>query len=177
MALVVRTASDPVNAIAAIRGQVLELDPDQPVFEIKTMEQRLLSSVAVSRLIMLLLGAFAALATLLAAVGIYGVMAYTVSQRIHEIGVRVALGARAADVLKLVVGHGLKLVAASVVIGVAGALALTQVMNSLLFEVSATDPLTFVVIPLILAGVALLASYVPVRRATKVDPTVALRYE
>jgi putative ABC transport system permease protein len=177
MTLVVRTTSDPLGAVAAIRDQVLSVDPDQPVFNIKTMEQHISKNVAASRFIMLLLGVFAALATLLAAVGIYGVMAYTVSQRMHEIGVRVALGARAGDVLKLVVGQGLKLVLTGVAIGLAGAFALTQLIQSLLFGVSATDPLTFVVIPLILTGVALLSSYVPARRATRVDPMVALRYE
>ena len=177
MTLVVRTPSDPVNAISAIRNEVLGLDPDQPVFDMKTMDERLSKTVATSRFVMLLLGAFAGIAMLLAAVGIYGVMAYTVSQRTHEIGVRMALGAGAPEVLKLVVGHGLKLVLAGVAIGVGGALALTRLMESLLFEVSATDPVTFALISAVLTGVALAACFVPARRATKVDPMVALRYE
>ena len=177
MALVARTTSDPVSAIAAIRNQILALDSDQPIFDIKTMDQRLSKSVAGSRFIMLLLGVFAALSMLLAAVGIYGLMAYTVSQRTHEIGIRMALGAEAADVINLVLRRGLKLVLAGVGIGVAGAIALTRLMESLLFEVSATDPLTFAVIPAILIGVALAACFVPARRATRIDPMVALRYE
>ena len=177
MSLIVRTSSDPTNTIAEIRNQVLGVDPDQPVFDIKTMGERLSKTVATSRFVMLLLGVFAALAMILAAVGIYGVMAYTVSQRTHEIGVRMALGAGAPDVLKLVVGHGLKLVLAGVGIGVAAALALTRLMESLLFGVSATDPLTFAVISAVLTGVALAACFVPARRATKVDPMIALRYE
>ena len=177
MTLVARTASDPVNAITAIRNQVLALDADQPVFDIKTMNERLSKSIAVSRFIMLMLGAFATLSTLLAAVGIYGLMAYTVAQRTHEIGVRMALGAEASDVVKLVLGQGLKLVVAGVGLGVAGALSLTRLMQSLLFNLSATDPLTFIVISTILAGVALAACFLPARRATRVDPMVALRCE
>ena len=177
MTLVVRTSSDPVNAIGAVRSQVLALDPDQPVFDIKTMDERLSKSVGVSRFIMLLLGVFAALATLLASVGIYGLMAYTVTQRTHEIGVRMALGAKTTDVISLVLRHGLKLVFAGVGIGVAGALALTRLMETLLYNVSPTDTLTFVVITLILAGVALAACFVPARRAARVDPMIALRYE
>jgi len=177
MTLVARTASDPVNAIPAIRNQVLALDADQPVFDIKTMNERLSKSIAVSRFIMLMLVAFAGLSTLLAAVGIYGLMAYTVAQRTHEIGVRMALGAEASDVVKLVLRQGLKLVVAGVGLGVAGALALTRLMQSMLFNLSPTDPLTFTVISAILAGVALAACFLPARRATKVDPMVALRYE
>ena len=177
MTLVARTASDPVNAIPAIRNQVLALDADQPVFDIKTMNERLSKSIAVSRFIMLMLVTFAGLSTLLAAVGIYGLMAYTVAQRTHEIGVRMALGAEASDVVKLVLRQGLKLVVAGVGLGVAGALALTRLMQSMLFNLSPTDPLTFTVISAILAGVALVACFVPARRATKVDPMIALRYE
>lgn len=177
MSLVMRTSSDPTKMISAIRNQVLGIDPDQPVFDIKTMDERLSKAVAPTRFIMLLLGAFAGLAMLLAAVGIYGVMAYTVSQRTREIGVRMALGAAAPDVLKLVVGHGLKLVLSGVGIGLVGAFVLTRLMKTLLFEVSATDPMTFAVIGAILTGVALTACFVPAHRATKVDPMVALRYE
>jgi len=177
LSLVVRTASNPVNAIGAIRNQVSGVDTDQPVFDIKTMEERLSTALAPTRFIMLLLGVFAGLALLLAAVGIYGVMAYAVSQRTHEIGIRMALGAGAPDVLRLVVGNGLKLVLTGVGIGVTGAFVLTRLMASLLFEVSPTDPLTFGLISAVLTGVALAACFVPSLRATKVDPMIALRYE
>jgi putative ABC transport system permease protein len=177
MGLVVRTASDPVSMIPAIRNQVLSIDKDQPVSDIMTMDQRLAKSVASSRFVMLLLGGFSILALGLAAVGIYGVMSYLVTQRTQEIGVRMALGAQKRDVLKLVVGKGMVLAIVGLAIGLVASLALTRLMRSLLFEVTPTDWLTFVITSVVLLTVALLACYIPARRATKVDPLVALRYE
>ena len=141
------------------------------------MEQLLASSLGQRRLSVILFGVFAAVALVLAAVGLYGVISYSVAQRTNEIGIRMALGAERRDILRMVVEHGLKLTLAGVVLGLGGAYALTRVMSSLLFEVSATDPLTFVIVPLLLALVALAACLVPARRATKVDPLQALRYE
>ncbi|HEU4836929.1 MAG TPA: ABC transporter permease [Pyrinomonadaceae bacterium] len=177
MSLVVHTASDPVSMIPAIRNQVLSLDKDQPVSDIMTMEQRLAKSVASSRFVMLLLGSFSVLALGLAAVGIYGVMSYLVTQRTQEIGVRMALGAQKRDVLKLVVRRGMALAIIGTAIGLVASLALTRLMRSLLFEVTPTDWITFVITSVVLLTVALLACYIPARRATKVDPLVALRYE
>jgi putative ABC transport system permease protein len=141
------------------------------------MDEIVSEAVARQRFSMLLLGVFAGLALVLAAVGIYGVMSYSVAQRTREIGIRMALGAKSSDVLKMAVGQGLRLVFAGIVIGLAAALILTRVMASLLFGVSATDPATFATISLVLFSAALLASYIPARRATKVDPMVALRYQ
>lgn len=177
MNLVVRTASDPVSMVAAIRTQVLNVDKDQPVSDIMTMEQRVAKSVAAKRFVMSLLGAFSILALGLAAVGIYGVMAYLVTQRTQEIGVRMALGAQKRDVLRLVVGKGMVLAVIGTAIGLVASLALTRLMRSLLFEVTPTDWFTFVIVSVVLLAVALLACYIPARRATKVDPLVALRYE
>jgi len=177
MSLVVHTASEPANMIPAIRNQVLSIDKDQPVSDIMTMEQRLAKSVASSRFVMLLLGSFSVLALGLAAVGIYGVMAYLVTERTQEIGVRMALGAQRRDVLKLVVRKGMALAIVGTAIGMVASFALTRLMRGLLFEVTPTDWLTFVIASMVLLTVALLACYIPARQATKVDPLTALRYE
>ncbi|MGB7921787.1 MAG: ABC transporter permease [Pyrinomonadaceae bacterium] len=178
MALVIRAqAVDPMSVASSIRGVVQQVDKDQPLSNIQTMNQLLADSVARRRFNMLLLGIFSAVALLLAAVGIFGVMNYSVSQRTHEIGIRMALGAQAGDVLRMVVGQGMILALIGVAAGLIAAFALTRVMSNLLFGVSATDPLTFVGVSLLLAAIALVACYIPARRATKVDPMVALRYE
>ncbi|MGH9731698.1 MAG: ADOP family duplicated permease [Candidatus Acidiferrales bacterium] len=177
MAIVVRSAGEPLALMPSIRAAVRDLDKDQPIAEVNSMEQLVAKSVADSRFTMVLLAAFAALALVLACVGIYGVMAYSVSQRTHEIGIRVALGAQRNDVLRLVLGQGTRLALAGVGIGIIAALALTRLMASLLYQVSATDPLTFVAVIALLIAVALAACYIPARRAMRVDPMVALRYE
>jgi putative ABC transport system permease protein len=177
MTIVVRSSADTGSVISAVREAIWAEDKNQPISNVTTMEQRISASTAARRFGMLLLALFAAVALVLAAVGIYGVMSYAVAQRTHEIGVRVALGAQRRDVLRLVVGQGLKLVLLGLGLGLAGALALTRFLKTLLFGVSATDPLTFVGIAVLLALVALLACYIPARRATKVDPLIALRSE
>lgn len=177
MNLVVRTTSDPMSMVPAIRSQILSVDKDQPVSDIMTMDQRVAKSVAAKRFVMFLLGTFSILALGLAAVGIYGVMAYLVTQRTQEIGVRMALGAQKRDVLKLVVMKGMALAIIGAGIGLVASLALTRVMRGLLFEVTPTDWLTFVIASTVLLTVALLACYIPARRATKLDPLIALRYE
>ena len=175
--LLTRTEVEPSSLASAVRGQVAALNKDQAVFNVRTMEQTVAQSVAARRFSMLLLTVFGILALALASLGIYGLMSYTVAQRTREIGVRMALGAQMSDVLKLMVGQGMKLALVGVVLGVVASVGLTQLMKTLLFGVSATDPLTFVVIASLLAVVALLACWLPARRATKVDPMEALRYE
>ncbi len=175
--LVARTSSDPDQLTAAVTRQVHMLDPQLPVYDASTMERRLYDSLARRRFAMLLLGVFSAVAMILAAIGIYGVMSYWVNQRTHEIGIRVALGAQQRNILQLVIRQALVLVVIGIAFGLAAAFALTRVMASLLFGISTTDGLTFVVISMLLAAVALIASWLPARRATKVDPIIALRYE
>jgi macrolide transport system ATP-binding/permease protein len=177
MALMLRTAGDPVSLAGPVRSEMQAINKDVAVFSVEAMSERLQSQIAADRMIAVLLSVFAVGALLLATIGIYGVVAFSVAQRTHEIGIRIALGAEQRDILKLIVGEGMFLVLIGAGIGVALALASTRVLKSLLFGISATDPLTFAVVGLVLVGVALLACYLPARRATKVDPLVALRYE
>ncbi len=177
MSLVVRAAGDPSGLATALRQAVLSVDSDQPIYDVRTMAGLLSDASAPRRLSLLLLGAFAATALLLAGVGIYGVLAYSVTQRTHEIGIRMALGARRGDVLLMVLRQGLRLVLAGATLGVAAAVGLTRLMSSLLFGVSPTDPETLGLVSLVLVAVALLACLVPARRASGVDPMIALRCE
>jgi putative ABC transport system permease protein len=175
--LVVRTKSEPEALIGAVRKEIRAVDREVAVGKVRTMTQMMSATLAERRFALLLLGGFASMALLLAAIGIYSVMAYAVTQRTREIGIRIALGARAADVLRLIIKQGLSLALIGVVIGLVGAFALTRLMKDLLFDLSATDPLTFSVIALLLTFSMLLACWIPARRATKVDPIVALRTE
>ncbi|HKS40353.1 MAG TPA: ABC transporter permease [Blastocatellia bacterium] len=177
LTIVARTASNPANFANALRSEVWAIDKDQSVFKIETMDETLSEMTSQRRFNMLLLGLFAAVALILAAVGIYGVISYSVTQRTHEIGIRMALGAGQRDVLKLIVGQAMQMAFIGVAIGLVASFFLTRLMSSLLYGVSATDPITFAVISLALSGVALGACAVPARRALKVDPMIALRYE
>jgi len=174
---VIRTTRDPSGMTGAITKEIQALDPEMPVFDVGTMDQRLHDSLARRRFSMFLLGLFAVVASVLAAIGIYGVMAYSVNERTHEIGIRLALGAPPAKVRQLVIRQALVLTSFGIATGLAGAFALTRVMSSLLYGVSATDVGTFVATPLLLGGVAILASYLPALRAARVDPMIALRCE
>jgi predicted permease len=177
MSMVVRTSGDPMQMLASVREQVWAVDKDLPITNIETMERLMAKSVAPRRFNLLLLGLFALVGLVLAAVGLYGVLSYTVTQRTREIGVRMALGAQTGDVLRLVIGEGMKLALIGTSLGLGGALALTQLLKTLLFGVSSTDPLTFIVITAVLIIVALLACWIPARRATKLDPMTTLRSE
>jgi len=175
--LVVRTKNDPMTLAAPIRREVTALDPEQPVARVATMDELKEESTALPRFRTLLLGSFASIALLLSAIGIYGVMAYTVSRRTSEIGVRMALGARPVDILRLIFGESMILTSLGGSLGLVGAYAVTRVMKSQLFGVTSTDPLTFAGVTLLLCSVALLASYAPARRASRVDPLIAFKYE
>ena len=175
--VLVRTANDPALIVSAVRREILSIDKNVPIFDLKTMEERSADATSRTRFSALLLGIFSSLALVLAAVGIYGVMSYAVSGRTHEIGVRMALGAQPRNVLGLVMGDGIVVTLSGIALGLAGAFAATRVLGSQLYGVGTTDTLTFFAVSLLLAAVALVASYIPARRATKVDPMVALRYE
>src|SRR5262249_35233472 len=177
MTLVVRTTGDPAGLNEAIRREIFNLDREQPVVSIEMLDHLVSASTVGLRSLMLLLGIFAAVAVALAAVGLYGVISYAVTQRTQEIGIRMALGAQARDVLKLIIGQGLVLTLAGIALGSLIGLGLSRLLSGLLFGVGASDPLTFMGVSLLLISVALLACYLPARRATKVDPIVALRSE
>jgi predicted permease len=177
MTLVVRSASAPTGLVSAVSNVVHDVDREMPVRDILTMEELVANSVTQQRFNMLLLGAFAGLAVLLAAVGIYSVLSYSVKRSVREIGIRLALGARVGDVLGMVVLEGMKPTLLGVVVGTVGALALGRALSSLIYEVKPTDPLTFLAVTALLAAIALLATIIPAYRAAKVDPMVALRYE
>jgi putative ABC transport system permease protein len=177
MNVVVRGAGDAGTLTTVVRQAIHQIDPDEATSTFRTMGDVVSTSAATDRFNTLLLGAFAAIALLLTAAGIFGVLSYLVTQRTREIGLRMALGAQQKDVLGVIVGHGVRLVLVGLCIGVAGALVLTRWMSSVLFDVTPTDPLTFVVVAALLGIVAFLAAYVPARRAMRVDPMVALRYE
>jgi len=180
MTIVVRTPLDIASVMPAIKSAVYGASSDQPIFNVETMQQIVSESVSSQRLPMILLGAFAALALLLAFVGIYGVISYSVAQRIHEIGIRMALGAHRRDVFRMIVGQGLALALAGLSVGVVAVLILTSVLSSfslLLYGVGASDPATFISVSVMLLFVVVVACYIPTRRAMRVDPIVALRYE
>ena len=177
MSLVIRSSVEPSGLSAAVRQIVAEVDKSVPVSNVQTMDHIVSESITQPRFNLFLLGLFGTVAMLLSAAGIYGVTAYTVTQRTHELGIRLALGAQVGDVLKMILGQGMAVIGVGLVLGLASAFALMRLLRTLLFGVGENDPLTFAAITLVLLLVALLACYIPARRATKVDPLVALRYE
>ena len=177
MYFILRTTGDPLKLVPAMRQALADVDRDKPASAVQTVEQNLDRQVQFQRLYVLLLGIFGAVAAVLAAIGIYGVMAYSVAEPTREIGIRMALGAGARGVLALVVRQALFLIAIGLVVGIAASFALTRVIKTALYEVTPTDPATFIAVALSLTAVALIACFVPTRRAVEVDPTVALRYE
>jgi putative ABC transport system permease protein len=177
MTFVVRTGSDPLTYASAIAREIQTLDRDQPVSDVRTMDQWLGRSLSQARFSSMLLAIFAAVALLLAAIGIYGVMAYAVTQQTSEIGIRLALGAQAGDILRMIVGGAVKLASFGLATGVALALALNRTVSSLLYATTSTDPMTFAAVVVVLGSVALLASYLPARRASRITPVEALRYQ
>jgi len=177
MTILVRTSPDPLSLVPPIRYELAQMDSELPMASIVTMDQLLSDSLSRSRFTMFVLGVFAAIALVLTAVGLYGVIAYSVAQRTHEIGIRMALGAQRGNVLGLILSQGTRLTLRGVGIGIVAALTLTHWMRSLLYGITTTDPITFAVVTVILTAVALLATFVPAHYATRVSPTVALRYE
>jgi putative ABC transport system permease protein len=177
LTFLLRTQGDPMKLLPAVQHAVAEIDPNSPLGDPRTEESQLAEQVQYPRYYSMLLGLFAFVATVLAAVGIYGIMAYAVEQRTREIGIRMALGAGGWQVLRLVIRQAIWMIAAGLALGLAGAMALTRFISSELWEVQSTDPLTFVEVSVLLIAVALLACLVPTRRAVQVDPTIALRYE
>jgi len=177
LSVVIRTAGEPHATAGALRAAVRRLDPNQPLVKIRSMEENISTSVSAPRFRAALLGIFAASALLLAIIGLYGVMTYSVTQRIPEIGIRLTLGAQPRQIVGMVVGEGLKLALAGVVAGIAGALVLSRLLSGFLYSIGAADPLTYCAVALVLLGVGLIASYLPARRATHIDPIAALRHE
>jgi putative ABC transport system permease protein len=177
MVLLVKSGVEPAALVSAIRGVVVSIDKEQPIFGIATMQEVVNASVSTRRITLILLGLFSGLALMLAAIGIYGVVSYSVAQRAREIGIRMALGAQRGNVLRLVLAQGGKISLAGIAIGSAASAGLTWLMAKLLYSVSAVDPATFTAVAFVLAVIAMLAAYIPARRALRVDPLVALRNE
>ena len=173
----IRAANDPAALVKSVRQTVLEVDPNQPVANVQTLKEIVKKSLSQRRFILALIGGFAGAALLLAAIGLYGVMGYAVSQRTREIGVRMALGARQRDVVSMVIGQGMRIVLIGLAVGMIGAVGLSRLLQGFLFEIKPSDPTTFVAVSFILLAVALFACWLPARRAARVDPMVALRME